>query len=89
MAVVRIRVPWTADRAHVETHAQRLAAWMLGAMGLVQITLAVTEPSWALASAVVLVPSVPVGLAAYSYLIWRHDSDMVSAGPAGQPYTGR
>lgn len=78
---VGIRTPWTltSKRAWVKTH--RLGGWVFIAFGVLILASGVLPGAIRFAPLGVLGAAVAIGLAIYSYLIWRTDPDRVE--PAG------
>jgi len=78
---VGIRTPWTLSSKLAWTRTHRLGGWLLIALGLMLMALAVVRWAWA----VWLVGGAAAGFTAwaavYSYLVWRADPDKVP--PAG------
>ncbi len=74
---VGIRTPWTLTSRLAWTKTHRLAGWLLIAEGLTLLAagLAGQQPAATLAALPLLLAGSAIGLAVYSYLVWRHDPD--------------
>lgn len=78
---VGIRTPWTLSSKLAWQKTHRAGRWVFIAMGLMFMALAVWHRPWtAYALLGVVVPGV-VGLATYSYVVWRGDPERIP--PAG------
>ena len=70
---VGIRTPWTLTSELSWTATHRLARWVFVLMGLAFALAGLLRAPWAFTAAAVLCAVVVIGLAAYSYSVWRHD----------------
>lgn len=78
---VGIRTPWTlsSKEAWVKTH--RVGGWVFIAIGAAMMLLGVIRREWFVWAVVVGAGGGVLGLAVYSYLVWRRDPNRVP--PAG------
>jgi uncharacterized membrane protein len=78
---VGIRTPWTLSSKLAWTRTHRAGRWLFIAGGLVLIAMAFLQKAWVAWVGVGLLVAWAVGLAVYSYLVWRSDPDKTP--PAG------
>ena len=77
-----IRTPWTLSSAESWSRTHRAGGWVFVGLGLLTMTTAVVAPGRSIVLMVVLILFATLGLAAYSYVVWRRDPDKVP--PAGR-----
>ena len=77
-----IRTPWALSSAESWSRTHRLGGWLFLALGLLTMASALAVPRWSIAVMMALLLAATVGLAAYSYVVWRRDPDKVP--PAGR-----
>jgi uncharacterized membrane protein len=75
---VGIRTPWTlsSERSWNKTH--RVGHWAFMAMGAAIVVAGLLQSAWAFVLAGALCALTVVGLAAYSYVVWRDDPARLS-----------
>ena len=79
---VGIRTPWTLSSAESWTRTHRAGGWFFVVMGLVLLATGVVARRAVFNAAMALLVLGIVGLAVYSYVVWRADPDKVP--PAGR-----
>jgi len=77
-----IRTPWTLSSAESWSRTHRAGGWVFVGLGLLTMTTAVVAPGRSIVLMGVLILFATLGLAAYSYVVWRRDPDKVP--PAGR-----
>ena len=78
---VGIRTPWTLSSKDAWVRAHRAGGWVMIAAGLAFMAAGVVQTAWALWTAVATLLVGLLGVAVYSYFVWRADPDKVP--PAG------
>jgi uncharacterized membrane protein len=76
-----IRTPWTLSSKDAWVRTHRAGGWVFVAEGLAFMAAGVIQAPWAFFAACSLLLLGVLGLAVYSYLVWRGDPDKVP--PAG------
>jgi uncharacterized membrane protein len=79
---VGIRTPWTLSSAESWNRTHRAGGWVFVALGIVTMAVALVAGRAALPISVALLLLATLGLAVYSYRVWRADPDKVP--PAGR-----
>ncbi len=79
---VGIRTPWTLSSAESWNRTHRAGGWVFVALGIVTMTVALVGGRAALPTSVALLILSTLGLAIYSYRVWRDDPDKIP--PAGR-----
>jgi uncharacterized membrane protein len=77
-----IRTPWTLSSAESWNRTHRAGGWVFVGLGLLTMATAVVAPGQSILVMVGLVLVSSIGLAVYSYAVWRRDPDKVP--PAGR-----
>ncbi len=77
-----IRTPWTLSSAESWNRTHRAGGWVFVGLGLLTMATAVLTPGRSILVMTGLVLVATLGLAAYSYAVWRRDPDKVP--PAGR-----
>ena len=77
-----IRTPWTLSSAESWNRTHRLGGWVFIGLGLLTMATAIAVPARSILVMTALILGATVGLAAYSYVVWRRDPDKVP--PAGR-----
>jgi len=78
---VGIRTPWTLSSKDAWVRAHRAGGWVFIAAGLAFLAAGVARAPWLLWGAMGTLLAGLVGVAVYSYIVWRDDPDKVP--PAG------
>ena len=79
---IGIRTPWTLSSAESWSRTHRVGGWVFVGLGLLTMASAIAIPGRSILVMVALILAATVGLAAYSYVVWRDDPDKVP--PAGR-----
>ena len=77
-----IRTPWTLSSAESWNRTHRAGGWVFVLLGLLTMATAVVAPGRSILIMTGLVLLSSLGLAVYSYVVWRRDPDKVP--PAGR-----
>jgi uncharacterized membrane protein len=77
-----IRTPWTLSSAESWNRTHRLGGWVFILLGLLTMGTALVAPGRSIRIMAGLILFATLGLAAYSYVVWRRDPDKVP--PAGR-----
>jgi len=79
---IGIRTPWTLSSAESWNRTHRVGGWVFVGLGVLTMATAVLAPGRSILVLTGLVLAASLGLAAYSYAVWRRDPDKVP--PAGR-----
>lgn len=79
---IGIRTPWTLSSGESWNRTHRVGGWVFVGLGLVTMITGIAIPGRSILVMVALILGATVGLAVYSYVVWRGDPDKVP--PAGR-----